>query len=367
MRDPNYQDRFFELLRRAEENGYRPECGVDLEEAFRLADANADPEYGLLARYFYVFAVAPIEPASAVVAFSWCISHEQHASELIPQTSLVQLYGIVAGILRSYPEYSLTQIEHTFDEMEHKFRKLGMPLRDVWHHRVYGALGIGDRESARAYYERWTAEPGTGRSCPVCDLGTRVLYFLYLEDYDRAFAHARPIWEGRRCDDGQPLMTAAGCLIPLLRLGEFERARQCFQTVSAELGTLGYAGIWAAGRQLAYLAAVGGTEEMQQSFERHFAKAWSAGTPADTFGYLVSARLFSKRLLEEGLTSVSLRVPSQCPLHRADGRYQPSELAAFFGAELRDLGSRFDRRNGNGEYLRIAELTESIYDGVRAR
>lgn len=367
MRDPDYQDRFFELLRRAEENGYRPESGVDLEAAFRLADAAADPEYGLLARYFYVFAVAPIEPANAVVAFSWCVSHEEHASGLIPQTSLVQLYGIVAGILRSYPEYSLEQIERTFDEMEEKFRKLGMSMRDVWHHRVYGALGVGNRDAAREYFERWTAEPGAGRSCPVCDLGTRVLYYLYLEDYDRAFAHARPIWDGRRCDDGQPLMTAAGCLVPLLRLGQFERARQCFQMAAAELGTLGYAGIWAAGRELAYLSAVGSVDEAQASFERHFAKSWSAGTPADTFGYLLSAKLFSKRLVEEGVTSVSLRVPSACPIHRGDDTYEPAALLEFFGDETRTLGARFDRRNGNSEFLRIAELTESIYDGVRAR
>ena len=74
MRDPEYDDRFFELIHRAEDAQYGPDTGPWLEQAIRLADEQADPEYGLLARYFYVFAVAPVEPANAVVAFTWITS-----------------------------------------------------------------------------------------------------------------------------------------------------------------------------------------------------------------------------------------------------------------------------------------------------
>lgn len=365
MRKPAYEDRFFELLRRAEDESYAPTTGPLLEEAFRLADENADPEYGLLARYFYVFAVAPIEPHNAVVAFTWCIAHEQHASDLIPVRSLVHLYGIIAGILRSYPDYSLDQIEKTFLEMERKFQELMLPMRDVWHHRLYGALGIGDRERAAEYFERWSVAQPAPRGCPVCDLGTRVLYHYYLEEYDEGFRCARPIWHGLRCDDGQPLMAAAASLVPLLRVGELERARQCYHQARLELGVISYAGIWAAGRELAYLASVADVEEAIRSFERYFPVAWSSGTPADRFGYLLSCTLLARRLEEEG-GPVELALPPACDAFREDGRYDPAELTAYFARRVERLGGRFDERNGNGEYMRIASLTDAIFRDVRA-
>ena len=365
MRDPLYEDRFFGLLQRAEDQDYAPDTGPLLEEAFRLADENVDPEYGLLARYFYVFAVAPLEPHNAVVAFTWCLAHQEHATDLIPERSLVHLYGIVAGILRSYPDYSLTQIEHTFDEMERKFRELGLPMRDVWHHRLYGALGVGDKVRAREWFERWGRETPTPRSCAVCDLGTRVLYHLYFEEYDEAFRCARPIWEGLRCEDGQPLMTAAASLIPLVRKRQYERARHCHQQVVGELGTLGYAGIWAAGRELGYLSVIGSQDAAVASFERYLPKAWFSGTPADRFGYLISAKLLARRMGEVA-ESVALRVPHGCEFHRENGVYHPSELEAYSDRELAELGGRFDRRNGNREYTRISNLTVAIFDEIRA-
>lgn len=364
MRDPAYEERFFELLRRAEDEDYTPDTGPWLEEAFKLADEHSDPEFALLARYFYVFAVAPMEPHNAVVAFTWCIAHEEHCSPLIPKRSINHLYGIVVGILRSYPDYSLEQIEATFQEMEEKFRHEGMAMRDVWHHRIYGALGVGDRENAKEWYELWDrAEPQPG-ACPVCDAGTRVLYYLYREDYDAAFEWARPIWEGRRCDDGQPLMTASACLVPLLRHGEDELAAHCYQMSKAELGTsASYAGIWSAGRQLAYLACRGPVDDAIGTFERHFPVAWRSGTPADSFGFMISAKLFALRLTEE-CDEVSLRLP-ECEPKNDSGRYDPADLVEFFRREIAELGARFDRRNRNGEYTRIARLTEEIYEDVR--
>ncbi len=364
MRDPHYEERFFELLNKAEAEDYSPNTGPWLEEAYRLADEQKDPEFGLLARYFYVFAVAPMEPRSAVVAFAWCLAHKEHVSDMIPMTSLAHLYGIVAGILRSFPEYSLEQIERTFEEMEEQFRALGLPMRDVWHHRLYGALGVGARDEARAWYERWSASPMSSRDCPVCELGTRVLYHLYLEEYDDAFRLAAPIWDGLRCPDGQPLMTAAASLIPLLRVGEFDRAAHCHRQVQAELDVVGYAGIWAAGRELAYLSAVGAFEEAKQSFERYLPRAWSSGTPADRFGFLIAAKLFGMRALEVG-ERIDLKIPKSCELYDPTGAYATRRVEKFFSRQLDELGERFDRRNGNGEYMRIARLTDDIYRGVR--
>ena len=365
MRDPAYEDRFFELIHRAELEMYSPETGAVLEEAYRLADEHQDPEYGLLARYFYIFAVAPIEPHQAVVAFTWVTAHEEHASPNIPLQWLVHLYGIVGGILRSYPDYTLDQIGQTFDRMEAKFRELGLPMRDVWHHRVYEALGTGDRETAALWHERWETAEVPPNACRVCDMGTRVIYHLFREEYDQGFRWARPIWDGLRCKEGQPLMTVSASLVPLLRRGEDELAAHCFQVSVAELNTISYAGIWSAGRQLGYLATVGDVQDAIDNFNRYFATAWSSGTPADRFGYLISAKLLGARMEEQGVTA-TLRVPQSCELH-GDEPHDGATLRQFFGREVTELGRRFDVRNGNGEFTRVANLTEQIYHDVRER
>lgn len=367
MRDPDYDDRFFELIHRAEDARYGPDTGPWLEQAYRLADEQNDPEYGLLARYYYVFAVAPIEPANAVVAFTWITAHEEHASPLIPMTWIVHLYGIIGGILRSYPDYSLAQIDQTFERMEARFRELGLPMRDVWHHRIYEALGTGHRERAAEWFARWDATldraPGT---CPVCDLGTRVIYHLFLEDYERGFRLAQPILDGLRCAEGQPLMAASACTIPFLRTGDLERAAHSYRLSVAELDTISYAGIWAAGRQLGYLACVGELDDAVASFNRYFSTAWTSGTPADRYGYLISARMLGRRLVEHG-AAPELRVPPTCPLYRPEGTYDPQTVTRFFDREIARLGGRFDERNGNAEFVRIAAVNDAIFEDVRAQ
>lgn len=365
MRDPEYEEHFFALLHTAEEDQYIPETGTLLAEAYRLADEQNDPEYGLLARYFYIFAVAPIEPHQAVVAFAWVTANEEHASPVIPMTWLVHLYGIIGGILRSYPDYSLAQIDLTFDRMESKFRELGLPMRDVWHHRVYQALGTGDKETAATWFERWETAEIPAVSCRVCDMGTRVIYHLFREEYDQGLAWARPIWDGLRCNEGQPMMTAAASLIPLLRRGEWDLAERCFRISVAELNTISYAGIWTAGRQLGYLSCVGEVADAIDSFNRYFPTAWTTGTSADRFGYLISANLLGMRMDEEGV-SAPLHIPEKCTLHSSEP-LDGSAVARFFGDEVETMGTRFDERNGNGEFTRIAKLTERIFHEVRAR
>lgn len=366
MRDPHYEERFFELLRLAEDAKYAPESGPWLEEAYRLADQQGDVEHGLLARYFYIFAVAPLQPEHAIVAFAWVTAHEQHATGTIPATWLVQLYGLIGGILRSYPQYSLAQIAATFERMTQRYQELGLPLRDVYHHRIYEALGTGARDAGSRWFELWQLADRPRSACEVCDLGTHVIYELFQESYDAGFRYAQPIWDGLRCQEGQPLMAASACLIPLLRNREWAQAERCYRISVAELQTISYAGIWAAGRQLGYLAAAGEVVDVVRNFDRYFTTAWTSGTPADRFGYLLSAYLVGLRLQEED-TSVSLRIPNSCELYREDATYDGAAVTKFFKAQCEDLVQKFDERNGNTEFERIVGLTLEVFDDTRRR
>lgn len=364
----DHRDKIFQLLNEAELEGYSPSAGAVLEEAIQLADDRQDPEIGLLARYFYIFAIAPIEPHKALVAFAWAIAHEEHCGAFLSRGALMQLYGIVVGILRSYPDYTLEQIERTFEEMERKWAEVGLPARDMAHHRLYGALGTGQRELARECYERWQRieRPQAGWGCAVCDVGTQVLYHLYQENHGRGLALAREFSEGLRCEDGQPLMALSASLVPSLRVGDLDGAATRYRQSEAELHTLTYAGIWAAGRHLAYLAMVGDEDEALEKFRRHFPVAWTSGTPADRFGYLTSAQALFRRL-GETREHIDLDLPADVDAPRnSAGAWDVAGLDAFFGSRTRELGSQFDARNGNGEFERFTTVFFEVFAERRA-
>ncbi len=358
-----YLSKFQELIDRAEERQYLPETGVYLEEAARLALKNSDMPNALLARYLYTFAVAPMEPEKALVSFSWCIAHARDAEEVLPAGSLAQLYGIAIGILRSYPNYSLETIENTFEEMEELYEHYGLNWRDIWHQRLYFALSTGRRDDAAEYYRKWQDSQPDAFACRVCDRGTQVLYHLHREDYDAGFRHARPILEGEiTCPHGQPLMTYASTLVPLIRVGRIEEATVNFRATRALLLHLSYAGIWAAGRQLSYLSLVGDIDEAIASFDDYFLTAMNRGTPADRYGYLLAARSAARRVVDERDAERSQRFLKTMELVPDAESDSIDEALIWLDGHMRGLAAAFDERNGNGEFTRVANLFEKIYE-----
>lgn len=354
-----FETDYYALIDEAQEQGYGPESGQLLDEAFRLAEEYSRPEHALLARYLYTFAVAPMEPEQALVAFAWCLGHEEHCGMLVPKRAVIELYSIVTGILRSYPQYSLNQIETTFDQMEDRYRELGLPLRDVLHCRLYGKLGIGDRDSAREIFPKWLEAPRGDRNCPVCDRSTRVLYHVYLEENVLALRNAQPILDGIvKCEDGQPMITQCASLVPLLRERRDLEAAHHYKDSSRQLESVGFAGIWSAGRQLFYLSLMGDLEGAEKNVRRFFPISSERGTPTDRFGYWIACRAFLRRVISEGYDLEStIRVLA--PTHTVESFEQK------FDSEIRELSSRFDVRNENGEYTRIAEAYVSLFESLK--
>ncbi len=355
----SYLERFHALIDRAEAEEYTPQTGPWLEEAWDLAREQADIPNAVLARYLYMFAVAPLEPAKALVAFSWCIAHAEEAESVLPGASLAQLYGIAIGILRSYPEYSLEQIETTFQEMERQYRQFGLAERDIFHHRIYMALTVGDRDGAEHWYNKWMVSAPETSACAACDRGTQALYHLHREQFEAGIRLAEPLLNFTlTCPHGQPLMTHAAVLVPMVRNRMFEEAAQCHRSSSQLLRELGYAGIWVAGRQLGYLALIGELDEALEHFERYAAYGLQKGTPADRFGYLLSMKSLARLAVEKDDASRMVRELNQV------GVLVPNGAAAlrWVTAEVDELAAAFDRRNRNGEFSRIVGVFDVAYE-----
>jgi hypothetical protein len=360
----DWTDEFDRHIREAQARGYEPEASGVLEEAVRLADRNNDDARGLLARYLYVFSVAPLDPQRALVEFAWCASHQDIEAPFLPPYAIPQLYGIAVGILRSYPDYSLEQIEHTFTQMEQAFAEAGLDERDIFHHRIYASLGTGRRDEAAEWYRKWRDTPPRSRVCDACERGTRVLFHMHGEHYDEALDLARPLLNGELgCDDGQPLTTYSATLIPLVRLGRIDEASVYYRASRQLLEGMGYAALWSAGRQLSFAAFSGQLDDARQLFETWAPRAYRHGTATDRFGFVLAGYVYSRALALAENERVALTLPDvdgAPPV--SDGTVSVRLLTSWFDRQVRDLADRFDARNGNGEYTRIAGLFRDMVD-----
>ncbi|GEM_PF-4448220 len=352
-----FEEKYFALIDGAQEQNYIPETAEKLAQAFQLAEEAGRKDYELLARYLYTFSIAPIDPEQSLVSFAWCIANQEHCGPMIPKSSIIELYPIVTGILRSYPDYSLEQIETTFLHMEEEYQKLGLPMRDVLHCRLYGKLGIGDREGAKDIYRKWQiAKPGP-RTCSVCDRSTSVLYHVYLDRPERALKEAEPILSGQiLCRDGQPMITQCASLIPLIRAERFSEAERHFRDSFRQLGSVGFAGIWSAGRQLFYLSLIGDLSRGKRNIERFFPIATNQGTPTDRFGYWLASRSFISAHIDQDKA-----LPEMEGLEGED----PVEVLEGLDKKIFSLSKRFDSRNNNGEYTRIANAYIQLFDALK--
>lgn len=354
---------FDQRIREAQAQGYDPTAADLLEEAVRLADRNNDEARALLARYLFVFSVAPLDPRRALVEFAWCAGHDDADDRFLPPYAIPQLYGIAVGILRSYPDYSLDQIERTLLEMERAFDEAGLDKRDVFHHRIYAALGTGRREEASRWYRKWREAPPRSPVCDACERGTRVLYYMHGEQYEHGLEVASPILDGTlSCDDGQPLSTFSASLIPLVRLGRLDEAEVYYRSARQLLKGMGYAALWSAGRQLCYASLTDRYDEAVELFELWAPRAFRHGTDTDRFGFMLSSQVFARLLAERGETA-ALRLPNvESAPPAPDGEVVVANLLAWVTSQVENLCRRFDERNQNGEYTRIASVYRSLWD-----
>ncbi len=361
----DWTEEYDRKIRESQSRGYEPSSSNLLEDAVRLADSNNDDERALLARYLFVFSVAPIDPQRALVEFAWCAARRDLESNMLPPHAIPQLYGIAVGILRSYPDYSLEQIEATFQQMEQAYRETGLDQRDVFHHRIYACLGTGRRDEAAEWFQKWREAPIYTPVCDACERGTRVLYHMHGERYQHAIDIAEPILRGfESCDDGQPLTTYSASLIPLVRLDRRDDAKRYYQAARQLLDGMGYAALWAAGRQLAFASLDDRPDDAREIFELWAPRAFRHGTATDLFGFLLACHVYVRMLAKRGDT-VQLGFPELDDAPRpTNGLVDVADFKSWVDLRVDHLAMRFDERNRNSEFSRISNLFRDLYEEV---
>jgi hypothetical protein len=324
-----------------------------LEEAVRLADMHQDVGLGDELRSDLVrTATFSGYPEKALVAFSWRLAQADRDPETFAEEDLLWEYKWITDSLPGFPQITRKQIEDMLDDMERRYQRTGASLRAVHKLRSQIAMAMCEPADARRYYRLWEKTPRDWNSdCAACEQNHRVRFQLFVGKKEKALEMAEPILRGSmRCAE-IPHATYALVLMPLLQLGQVEKAvdyhHKGYRLISNNRKFLDEAG-----DHLRFLALTDNLAPAIKLFEKHLEWALESLDLYWRWKFYLAALFLMSRLAEARQESLKLRLPKAAPCYQEEGRYQLAELTAWLESECRELATRFDARNGNDGFAR---------------
>ncbi|MEE6258537.1 hypothetical protein [Plantactinospora sonchi] len=323
-----------------------------VEQLIRQADAAGDDEVSFAARMLATTAyVYGGEPARSFVTFSWCLAdfdnnprpwHNRYRHNL-----LWYFKYMVNGLL-AFPEVPLDRTRAVLDDMERRYREGGHSLQAVYKMRHRVARHLGADEEAEEWYRRWTTTPRDVLSdCAGCDPSTQIGYLADTGRDEEAVALAEPVLAGRLSCSEQPQGVLTALLMPYLRTGRREEARQAhLRAYRRHRGNL--ADLWDVGDHLTFCAVTGNQVRGLELLERHLDWLDRAPSPAAAMMFAASGALLLGRLDADGLT-VRRRGHGERPAAEVPVGVLAEELAAT----ARQVAARFDERNGTSSQSEV--------------
>lgn len=336
-----------------------------LEEAVRLADVHQDVVLGDEIRKDLINAATFSGfPEKALVAFSWRLAQRDRDPQKFPERDILWEYKWIADSLTDFPQISRQQIEDAFDDVALRCERSGAGLRAVHKLRWQSAVNMNEPERAREHYRKWEQTPRDWNTdCAACEQDDFVEYHLFLREKENALEFAEPILSGSLRCATIPHNTYARVLLPLVQLGQMERAatyhrrgyRLCFNNRKF---------LSAISSHLRFFALTDNFPQALRLLEKHLEWALESKDLLTQWRFLLAARFSLQRLAEMGYTSLKLRLPKTVLCYREDGTYEVAVVASWLEETCRDLAERFDARNGNDGFKRLlaeqAQLKEWV-------
>ncbi|MGC4852215.1 hypothetical protein ACLQ24_02185 [Micromonospora sp. DT4] len=314
-----------------------------LEQLLRRVDAADDRHLAFVTRMQattgYVYGG---EPAKSFVTFSWCLSEFDRDPQPYHQRHLHQLLWhfkyMVSGLLK-FPEVPLDRTYAVLDDMERRYRAGGHSLQTVYKHRFRVADHVGDAEAAAHWYRLWQTTPRDDLSdCAGCDPTSQVGYLADTGRDAEAVALAEPVLAGRLTCTEQPQAILTALLLPYLRTGRGESARDAHREAYRKLrGSL--ADLWDIGDHIEFCTLTGNEARAVELVERHLDWLDRPPSPAAAMHFAATA---AAALLRAGAATVYRRAAEGRPAAEVSVPALAEELAGT----ATELAARFDARNG---------------------
>ncbi|MFC0507273.1 tetratricopeptide repeat protein [Micromonospora costi] len=338
------EDDLWRVLREVSTMPYGAGQIAALEQLLRRVDAADDRELAFVTRMQGTTAYTyGGEPAKSFVTFSWCLGefdrdpqpyHARHARQL-----LWHFKYMVSGLLK-FPEVPLDRTNAVLDDMERRYRAGGHSLQAVHKHRFRVADHIGDTEAAAHWYRLWQTTPRDDLSdCAGCDPTTEVQYLSDTGRYADAVALAEPVLAGRLTCNEQPQAILTALLVPYLRVGRHDEARnahrEAYRRVRGNLSDL-----WDIGDHIEFCTLTGNEARALELVERHLDWLDRAPSPAAAMHFAATAAAALRQV--DGDLAVYRRAAGDRPA----GDVPAARLAAELAETAAALAARFDARNG---------------------
>ncbi|WP_329325309.1 hypothetical protein [Streptomyces luteogriseus] len=243
----------------------------------------------------------------------------------------------VANALRALPEIPLASLRQWLTEMRDRYEKAGLGLHPYYGQAYQLAAHIG--EDTTLAYELWAARTRTRLSdCEACEICERALYHLTAGDDERALRAWEPVLAGQESCQEEPARSLSYALLPLLRTGRSDRAR--------DLHLAGYRGCRRnpsmsaeVGRHLEFCALTGNEARGLELLAENRNLFDEVDSPLDQLDFLTGVEVLLQRVevLDHG----------ELPTAGYAGRtWTVTGLRTEVRGRADDLAARFDARNG---------------------
>ncbi|MFB7165223.1 hypothetical protein [Streptomyces sp. NPDC056242] len=338
---PQNTDELFQALQENDQLPYGRTRTVTAEELADAAEQFADP--GPLAYALFELQEAYTygsEPRKSPVVFARLLNLFDEQPDVFDERMRHMLFWRfkwVANALRALPEVPLTGLRQWLTEMRDRYVKADLDLQPYYGQAYQLAAHLGEDTSLA--YELWAGRTRTRLSdCEACEVCERALHHLGTGDDERALRTWEPVLAGKDSCQEEPARSVSYALLPLLRTGRTDRAR--------ELHLAGYRACrrnpsmaGEVGRHLEFCALTGNEArglELLAENRNLFAEVES---PLDLLDFLTGLEVLLRR--------VELLGHDSLPAAGYAGRtWTVAGLRAEVRGRADDLAARFDARNG---------------------
>ncbi|MEV5886609.1 hypothetical protein AB0L74_28590 [Streptomyces sp. NPDC052020] len=338
---PQTTDELYQALQENDRRPYGRARTVTAEELVDAAESFADPVplihalFELQEAYTY-----GAEPRKSPVVFARLLTLFDERPDAFDERlrhTLFWRFKWVAGALRALPEIPLAGLRQWLTEMRDRYEKAGLGLQPYYGQAYLLAAHVG--EDTDLAYELWAGRTRTRLSdCEACEICERALYHLAAGDDERALRVWEPVLAGKESCQEEPARSVSHALLPLLRTGRTDRAR--------ELHLAGYRGCRRnpsmsreVGRHLEFCALTGNEARGLELLAENRSLFDEVDSPLDLLGFLTGVEVLLQR--------VELLGHGELPAAGYAGRtWTVAGLRAEVRGRADDLAARFDARNG---------------------
>jgi tetratricopeptide (TPR) repeat protein len=338
---PQTTDELYQALQENDRRPYGRTRTVTAEELVDAAEQFAEPVplvHALLElQEAYTYGS---EPRKSPVVFARLLTLFDEQPDVFDERlrhMLFWRFKWVAHALRQLPEIPLTSLRQWLTEMRDRYEKAGLGLQPYYGQAYQLAAHIG--EDTTPAYELWAGRTRTRLSdCEACEICERALYHLTAGDDERALRTWEPVLAGKESCQEEPARSVSYALLPLLRTGHTDRAR--------ELHLAGYRACrrnpsmsQEVGRHLEFCALTGNEARGLELLAENRSLFDEVDSPLDLLGFLTGVEVLLQRVESLG--------HGELPAAGYAGRtWTVAALRAEVRGRADDLAARFDARNG---------------------